>query len=86
MKHTSSLRAAQVCQHAVDTLNDMLDVAKMEHGTYLPKTEIVDLGELCHKAASLQGPRLRRGVRLIMEVPPSDEAFVLSDRVLLLQV
>ena len=37
----------QVCQHAVDTLNDMLDVAKMEHGTYIPKFEIVDLGEVC---------------------------------------
>ena len=83
--HTLTEHQRMVCQHAVDTLNDMLDVAKMEHGTYIPKCEIVDLGELCHKAASLQAPRLRRSVRLIMEVPPSNEAYVYSDRVLLLQ-
>ena len=44
-----------VCQHAVDTLNDMLDVAKMENRTYSPKTEVIDLGQLCLKAAKQHG-------------------------------
>ena len=43
-----------VCQHAVNTLNDMLDVAKIENGTYLPKEDVVDLGALCARAAELQ--------------------------------
>ncbi len=74
-----------VCQHAVDTLNDMLDVAKMENGTYTPKHEVIDLGELCRKAAALQSPRMRPHVNLTLNVPAPDTVFVISDSVLLLQ-
>jgi len=74
-----------VCQHAVDTLNDMLDVAKMENGTYTPKHEVIDLGELCQKAAALQSPRMRPHVKLGLNVPAPDTVFVISDSVLLLQ-
>ena len=58
-----------VCQHAVNTLNDMLDVAKIENGTYLPKEDVVDLGALCARAAELQGPRLQHAVELIVDAP-----------------
>ena len=74
-----------VCQHAVDTLNDMLDVAKMENGTYTPKHEVIDVGELCRKAAALQSPRMRPRVSLDLTVPDPDTCFVISDSVLLLQ-
>jgi len=74
-----------VCQHAVDTLNDMLDVAKMENRTYLPKTEVIDLGQLCLKAAKLQSPRMREGVTLSLQVPDCDTVYVISDSVLLIQ-
>jgi len=74
-----------VCQHAVDTLNDMLDVAKMENGTYTPKHEVIDLGEICRKAAALQSPRMRPRVVLELNVPPPNTSFVISDSVLLLQ-
>ncbi len=74
-----------VCQHAVDTLNDMLDVAKMENGTYTPKHEVIDLGELCRKAAALQSPRMRPKVILDLNVPPPNTSFIISDSVLLLQ-
>ncbi|CAM9219308.1 unnamed protein product [Heterosigma akashiwo] len=74
-----------VCQHAVDTLNDMLDVAKLEAGTFIPKTDIVDLTLLCHEAMQLQGPRLRFGVSWTLNVPPQGQAVVYSDRVLILQ-
>jgi len=74
-----------VCQHAVDTLNDMLDVAKLEAGTFIPKTDVVDLTLLCHEAMQLQGPRLRFGVSWKLNVPPQGQAVVYSDRVLLLQ-
>ena len=74
-----------VCQHAVDTLNDMLDVAKMENGTYTPKHEVIDLGELCRKAAALQSPRMRPRVKLTHRVPDPDSLFIISDSVLLLQ-
>jgi len=74
-----------VCQHAVDTLNDMLDVAKMENGTYTPKHEVIDLGDLCRKAAALQSPRMRVTVNLELNVPSPDTLFVISDSVLLLQ-
>lgn len=74
-----------VCQHAVDTLNDMLDVAKMENRTYSPKTEVIDLGQLCLKAAKLQSPRMREGVTLSLQVPDCDTVYVISDSVLLLQ-
>lgn len=74
-----------VCQHAVDTLNDMLDVAKMENGTYTPKHEVIDLGDLCRKAAALQSPRMRASVNLELNVPSPDSLYVISDSVLLLQ-
>lgn len=74
-----------VCQHAVDTLNDMLDVAKMENGTYTPKHEVIDLGELCRKAAALQSPRMRPNVILDLNVPSPNTSFIISDSVLLLQ-
>ena len=74
-----------VCQHAVNTLNDMLDVAKIENGMYTPKEDIVDLGDLCGRAAKLQGPRLRPGVELIVDAPPVGSLVVLTDSVLLLQ-
>ena len=74
-----------VCQHAVDTLNDMLDVAKMENGTYTPKHEVIDLGEICRKAAALQSPRMRPHVNLELNVPAPKTSFVISDAVLLLQ-
>ncbi|KAH8072255.1 hypothetical protein JL720_11297 [Aureococcus anophagefferens] len=41
-----------VCQHAVNTLNDMLDVAKIENGMYTPGGRVVDLGDLCSRAPS----------------------------------
>ena len=74
-----------VCQHAVNTLNDMLDVAKIENGTYLPKEDVVDLGALCARAAELQGPRLQHAVELIVDAPQPGSLVVLTDRVLLLQ-
>uniref|UniRef100_A0A7S2CZD0 histidine kinase n=1 Tax=Florenciella parvula TaxID=236787 RepID=A0A7S2CZD0_9STRA len=74
-----------VCKHAVDTLNDMLDVAKMENGTYTPRSEVVDLGELCRRAAHLQGPRLNKGVEMKIQCPQEGECFILSDPVLLVQ-
>ena len=74
-----------VCQHAVDTLNDMLDVAKMENGTYTPKHEVIDLSDLCRKAAALQSPRMRATVNLELNVPNPDSLYVISDSVLLLQ-
>ena len=74
-----------VCQHAVNTLNDMLDVAKIENGTYLPKEDVVDLGALCARAAELQGPRLQHAVGLVVDAPKPGELVVLTDRVLLLQ-
>jgi len=74
-----------VCQHAVDTLNDMLDVAKMENGTYTPKNEVIDLGEILRKAAALQSPRMRPHVNLELNVPAPNTSFVISDSVLLLQ-
>ena len=74
-----------VCQHAVDTLNDMLDVAKMENGTYLPKHEVIDLGEICRKASALQSPRMRHCVTLSLDVPDATASYVISDSVLLLQ-
>ena len=74
-----------VCQHAVDTLNDMLDVAKMENGTYTPKHEVIDIGEICRKAAALQSPRMRPHVILELSVPAPNTDFVISDSVLLLQ-
>ena len=48
-----------VCQHAVNTLNDMLDVAKIENGMYTPKEDVVDLGEICshNNAASRNDAR-----------------------------
>ena len=54
-----------VCAHAINTLNDMLDVARMENGTYHPSSLVIDLGGLCEQAAKLQGPRLKRGVQTI---------------------
>ena len=74
-----------VCQHAVNTLNDMLDVAKIENGMYTPKEDVVDLGDLCSRAAKLQGPRLRPGVELVVDAPPQGSLVVLTDSVLLLQ-
>jgi hypothetical protein len=46
--HTLTEHQRLVCQHAVDTLNDMLDVAKMEHGTYLPKVKTMGCAWLCY--------------------------------------
>ena len=43
-----------VCGHAVNTLNDMLDVSRMENGTYKPSALVIDLGALCQQAAKLQ--------------------------------
>ena len=63
----------------------MLDVAKMENGTYTPKHEVIDLGDLCRKAAALQSPRMRATVNLVLNVPSPDSLFVISDSVLLLQ-
>ena len=74
-----------VCQHAVNTLNDMLDVARMENGTYRPSMEVIDLGALCRQAAALQSPRLKQGVDMILDVPKDGELVVLSDPALLLQ-
>jgi len=74
-----------VCQHAVDTLNDMLDVAKMENGTYTLKREVIDLGELCRRAAALQSPRMRSRVSLELNIPAPETFYVISDSVLLLQ-
>ncbi|KAJ1451244.1 hypothetical protein M885DRAFT_589608 [Pelagophyceae sp. CCMP2097] len=74
-----------VCQHAVNTLNDMLDVAKIENGMYAPKEEPVDLGELVSRSAKLQGPRLRPGVELVINAPPAGALIVTTDSVLLLQ-
>lgn len=57
----------------------------MENGTYTPKHEVIDLGELCRKAAALQSPRMRPTVNLELNVPAPDTSFVISDSVLLLQ-
>ncbi|KAH8084393.1 hypothetical protein JL720_7883 [Aureococcus anophagefferens] len=73
-----------VCQHAVNTLNDMLDVAKIENGMYTPKEGVVDLGDLCSRGQA-QGPRLRPGVELVVDAPPQGSLVVLTDSVLLLQ-
>jgi hypothetical protein len=60
-------------------------VAKMENGTYTPKHEVIDLGELCTKAAALQSPRMRPNVILELNVPAPNTSFIISDSVLLLQ-
>lgn len=57
----------------------------MENGTYTPKHEVIDLGELCRKAAALQSPRMRLHVKLSLDVPEVNALFVISDSVLLLQ-
>jgi PAS domain S-box-containing protein len=74
-----------VWAHAVNTLNDMLDVARMENGTYMPSSMLIDLGALCSKAAKLQGPRLKSGVQLHLDCPSPGALIVLSDPSLLLQ-
>ena len=56
---------------------------KMAH--YTPKHEVIDLGEICRKAAALQSPRMRPRVVLELNVPPPNTSFVISDSVLLLQ-
>ena len=57
-------------------MNDMLDLAKMENGTYTPKREVIDPVELCRKAAALQSPRMRPGVQMILTFP--DPGFSMS--------
>ena len=57
----------------------------MENGTYTPKHEVIDLGELCRKAAALQSPRMRPHVNLELNVPARASHYVISDSVLLLQ-
>mmetsp|Transcript_19292 Transcript_19292/g.34907 ORF Transcript_19292/g.34907 Transcript_19292/m.34907 type:complete len:497 (-) Transcript_19292:61-1551(-) len=57
----------------------------MENGTYTPKHEVIDLGEICRKAAALQSPRMRPHVNLELNVPAPNASFVISDSVLLLQ-
>ena len=74
-----------VCAHAVNTLNDMLDVSRMENGTYKPSSMVIDLGALCNQAAKLQGPRLKSGVQLHLDCPQPGALIVLSDPALLLQ-
>jgi len=74
-----------VCGHAVNTLNDMLDVSRMENGTYKPSALLIDLGALCQQAAKLQGPRMKNDVQLRLDCPPEGELIVLSDPALLLQ-
>jgi len=74
-----------VCDHAVHTLNDMLDVSRVESGNYTPASVVVDLGAVCLQATKLQGPRLRPGVLLHLDCPPPGKLFVLSDPALLLQ-
>ena len=74
-----------MCAHAVNTLNDMLDVSRMENGTYKPSAVVIDLGALCHQAAKLQGPRLKNDVQLHLDCPNEAELVVLSDPALLLQ-
>ena len=74
-----------VCGHAVNTLNDMLDVSRMENGTFQPTAVAMDLGELCLHAARLQGPRLKKDVQLRVDCPPQGGLVVVSDPTLLLQ-
>ena len=74
-----------VCAHAVNTLNDMLDVSRMENGTYKPSADVIDLGALCHQAAKLQGPRMKNDVQLHVVCPDPGQLVVLSDPALLLQ-
>lgn len=57
----------------------------MENGTYTPKLEVIDLGELCRKAAALQSPRMRPHVTLELDIPAPNSSFLISDSVLLLQ-
>ena len=57
----------------------------MENGTYTPKHEVIDLGELCRKAAALQSPRMRPNVIVELNVPAPNTSFIISDSVLLLQ-
>jgi signal transduction histidine kinase len=71
--------------HLVNTLNDMLDVSRMENGTYKPSSMVIDLGALCSQAAKLQGPRLKSGVQLHLDCPSPGALIVLSDPALLLQ-
>ena len=56
-----------------------------ENGTYTPKHEVIDLGEICAKAAALQSPRMRQSVKLELDVPAPNGVYVISDSVLLLQ-
>ena len=74
-----------MCAHAVNTLNDMLDVSRMENGTYKPSAVAIDLGALCMQAAKLQGPRMKAKVTMHLECPAPGKLIVLSDPALLLQ-
>ena len=78
-----SVRQHTICEYAVETMNNMLDIYKYQGGTYVLAPVPLQLQHLVDRAADLQGDRIQAGVQLIRDGTP---ASALADEHVLTQL
>jgi PAS domain S-box-containing protein len=74
-------------EHLLRLIDEILDLARIEAGSLTISTEPVDLMEvLCHVQSSLEAVALRAGITVTIEPLPGTVAFVIADRMRLVQI
>jgi signal transduction histidine kinase len=74
-----------ICNYALDTMNDMLDVAKIKTSTYTVKQDVVNVSALFDEVIRLQGQRAKKGV-MVVKVVEDEKLEIVTERRLLRQL
>lgn len=54
-----------ICSYGLDTMSDMLDVAKLRTASYHPKDDVISVPAMLREVIRIQGQRARKGVKVI---------------------
>jgi hypothetical protein len=58
-------RQRTICEYAVDTMNNMLDIVKYQGGVYSIKTTNIALSSIVNKVIDIQGDRVKSNIEII---------------------
>jgi signal transduction histidine kinase/CheY-like chemotaxis protein len=71
-----------ICHYALDTMNDMLDVAKIKTSSYKVRQDVVNIGTLLDEVIKLQGQRANKNVVVSKSMGATVETIVTEKRLL----
>ncbi len=73
-----------ICTHAIDTMNDILDICKLQSGKYELSKDVVNINEIFNTAIKLQGCKVKNNVKININILPKN-LIIETDKTILTQ-